>query len=111
MPASADPRIGVVKGGDHTRYAGLDQRLGAGRCLTMVAAGLEGHIGRRAARFTPGRLQCHCFGVRPAALPGPAARDDTRCIGVTLIDQDAADRRIWPNTALSAILPTGGRPC
>ena len=53
-----------------------NQRLGAGRRLAVMGAGLERDIGGGAARGLAGLRQRHGLGMGAAAIMGPAAADN-----------------------------------
>ena len=69
--AAVDARIRIVAGEHHARHSGFEQRFGARARSARVAARLERHVGRRAARGGAGRLQRDDFRVRPARRRRP----------------------------------------
>ncbi len=72
----AHERVGILESGDHAAHARGDERVGARRRPAMVAAGFEGHVGRRACRgFGAGRQRLR-LGVRFARTLVPALADD-----------------------------------
>ena len=95
---AVDPRV-RVDGGDHgPRDAGGQHEVGAGRGAAMMRAGLEGHVGRAAARRLAGTLDRLALGMRPAAGLGPAAPDHA-----PVLDQHAAHGRIGPDIAQATL--------
>ncbi len=93
-PAAGDTRVGILEGYDDVFNTGIDQRAGAGRRLSPMAARLEADIGGGAQCRRSGAAQGFSFGVRPAAGLGPAAADNG-----SPVDEDAADGRVGPDIA------------
>src|SRR5206468_133874 len=72
-PAAGGLLAGVVAGDDDAPDAGRDDRLGARRLLSLVAARLERDEERRAGEVgAPGRLDRRALGVQAAELLVPA---------------------------------------
>jgi hypothetical protein len=85
-------RIGIFNRGDHTANTRSDQRLSAGRRTTVMAAGFERDIGRRAAHIHTARgsiAQSIDLGVRFTGALGVTAGDD-----LSIADDHAAHARI-----------------
>ena len=77
--ATGHPRVGVDHGHHHLGDAGLDQRLGAGRCAAVVAAGLQGHDQGAAAGSCPGLGQGSHFGMGIAGAGMEALSHQLAC--------------------------------
>ncbi len=92
MARAGDLRVGVFERGDHARDAGGDDRVGAGRRLAVMRAGLERHVERGAARCLAGAAAAprsrHAAGRR---LASSRARRSTPLATTT-----APDGRIGP---------------
>ena len=56
-------RIGIAHGGHNPGDTSPDDRIGAGRLLALMRAGLEGDDQRRPSSPLTGVGQRHCFGV------------------------------------------------
>ena len=87
--ASRYTRIRVRDGTDDPCDARADQRFGAGRCLAVVRAGLERHVGGRTLRLVTGGLQGDDLGVRLTRALVPPFADHRR-----IADQHAAHHRV-----------------
>ena len=86
---SADKRIRVGKPHDHTGDAGRQKGVRAGRLLSMVAAGLEGDVGRGTGRIL--RAGCQSIALRvQAAITMMISFADYPSV----LDQDASYHRI-----------------
>ena len=99
-PGAGHPWIRILERRDDTRDAGADQRVDAGRRAPVVRAGLEGDIGRGAARAVAGPGQRAGLGVGPARRLGRAQPDD-----LSVAEQRAPDPRIGRGAT------AGGRAC
>ena len=94
---AGDARVGIFKSDHDTAQSGGDQGIGTGRRLAPMAARFEGDVCGGAMRRGAGPAHRLGFAMRPAAVPGPATADDT-----PVLDNDAADRRVWPDRAEAA---------
>ena len=92
MAFAGDARVRIFEGADDARDAGGDQGVHARRRFSVMGAGFERDVGGGAAGGVTRVAQGFGFGVRAAALLGPAAADDG-----SLIDDDAADGRVRPD--------------
>ena len=101
MPLPRHFGIGIFQRRHHARYAGGDDRVGAGRRFAVMRAWLERDVQRRAKGRVicprAGAAQRLDLGMRPAAGLRPAAADDH-----AILDDDRADRRIGPGAAQPA---------
>lgn len=90
-------RIGISHRGDHTRNSGRDNRIGAGRRLTLMGAGFERHVERRSTGIFAGARERLGFGMgTPARLSSAPPDDDA------VLHHYRADRRIGPSAAQAA---------
>ncbi len=93
MALASHFRIGILDRRHHTRNAGRDDGIGAGRRLADMRARLQRHIERGAPRGLAGALQRFGLGMGTAACLRPAAADDD-----SVLDHDRADGGIGPGT-------------
>ena len=91
-------RVRVAHRGDHACDAGIDQRVGAGRCAAMMAARLQRDIGGGALCPRAGGTQGVHFGVRPARFFVPACTYNH-----AITHNHAADAWIWRRREQSVI--------
>ena len=89
VPLPGHFRVRVLHRRDDPRDAGRDDRLGAGRRLADMRAGLERHVEGRAARRLARLGDRDRLGMRPPARRGDAAADD-----YAVLDQNGADGRV-----------------
>ena len=94
---AADERVGIGQAHDDAGDAGFQEGVRAGRLFAVVAAGLQGDIGRRAGRILRAGREGLPFGVEVAVLAVPAAAD-----GTTVFDEDASDHRVRGRVAVSS---------
>ena len=95
---AADERVGVGDAHDDAGDAGFQEGVRAGRLLAVVAAGLQGDIGRSAGRVLRAGRKGLAFGVEIAILAVPALAD-----GAAVLDQDAPDQRVRGGVAVSPL--------
>ena len=95
--AAADFRVGIADGADATRDAGLHKGRSAGRLTPLMAAWLQRHIGRGAARLVSRVAQGRRLGVESAEIVVPAAADH-----FAVFDDHAADHRVGRRFAQAA---------
>jgi len=69
-------RVGVLHGRNHPRYPGVDQPFGTRRGMPMMAARLQGDIGRGPTGQLARRPQGVDFGMRFAGAHVPAFADN-----------------------------------
>ena len=93
-----DARVCILERGDNPRDARRNQRLGAGRGLSVMGAGFERDIGRGPTRRRARLRQRLRFGMGSAAGLGPATPDDTLAGG----HDHAAHSRVRPCPPLPA---------
>jgi hypothetical protein len=98
--AAGDLRVGVLHGAYDAADAGGRDGIGAGRCATVMRAGLERDVHRSAARPVTGSRQGEALCVRPATLLRPAARDD---LARRLVGDDGTDSRVGRRAAQHAM--------
>jgi len=106
-------RIRVLARDDDAADTGGDQRFGTGWRTAMVIAGFETDEDHRAARgfgtmTTKQIFERRGFGMRPTARLRPAARQNHR-VSRTIAHDDAADCRIGPDIAETALRKAQGR--
>jgi hypothetical protein len=94
--AAIHPWIGINGTDYHTYYSSLDQRVCAGRGLSVMGARFQCYIGRRAPRCAAGLRQCNRFTMWTTALRGTTTSDNP-----TVTHQNTANRRVGPNLSQS----------
>ena len=119
MPARAQPgdalagdaRIGILERRPPTRGdAGGDQRVGAGRGLAPMAAGLEGDIGGGAARRGPARRSASVSPCgRPPGWVQPRPTTRPRDPARTRPRDPSLDRETQPTAGLGQTVPSPRR--
>src|SRR5207248_5603622 len=91
---AGNARVGVLRSNHNPTYPCGDQRIGAGRGATPMATRLETDIGGGAASSVTRPVERLGLAMRPSARLRPPAPHDA-----AFVDDDAADRRVWPDRA------------